>query len=414
MSAILVLMAVIILVLRSVLEYKGQQAAKARAAGRIETHYNRKAEQIMAELQQDTEKYVELRNINKTYGTFKASNNINLGIGKGKLIALLGPSGSGKTTILRMIAGLETADSGDIIIDGKVVNDVPASKRGIGFVFQNYALFRYMTVYDNIAFGLKVNKWKKSDIKKRVDELIELVGLSGMAKRYPSQLSGGQRQRVAFARALAPNPELLLLDEPFAAIDAKVRQELRSWLRDMITKVGITSIFVTHDQDEAIEVADEIIVTNKGHIEQIGTPRQIYREPETAFMAEFMGHPVHVDRINKIKGFNQLDDSVKAVLRPENVNITRLDEKVDSAASVEKGVVVGKLFMGKEVEITVNVNGIEVVGTRNVEEAPIKKGEEVNVFIHRAFTYGADGIVNIVENANKFGWLSRIYKMEKS
>lgn len=339
----------------------------------------------MAELQQDTEKYVELRNINKTYGTFKASNNINLGIGKGKLIALLGPSGSGKTTILRMIAGLETADSGDIIIDGKVVNDVPASKRGIGFVFQNYALFRYMTVYDNIAFGLKVNKWKKSDIKKRVDELIELVGLSGMAKRYPSQLSGGQRQRVAFA-----------------AIDAKVRQELRSWLRDMITKVGITSIFVTHDQDEAIEVADEIIVTNKGHIEQIGTPRQIYREPETAFMAEFMGHPVHVDRINKIKGFNQLDDSVKAVLRPENVNITRLDEKVDSAASVEKGVVVDKLFMGKEVEITVNVNGIEVVGTRNVEEAPIKKGEEVNVFIHRAFTYGADGIVNIVENANKF------------
>ena len=356
----------------------------------------------MADLQQDTEKYVELRNINKTYGTFKASNNINLGIENGKLIALLGPSGSGKTTILRMIAGLETADSGDIIIDGKVVNDVPASKRGIGFVFQNYALFRYMTVYDNIAFGLKVNKWKKSDIKKRVDELIELVGLSGMAKRYPSQLSGGQRQRVAFARALAPNPELLLLDEPFAAIDAKVRQELRSWLRDMITKVGITSIFVTHDQDEAIEVADEIIVTNKGHIEQIGTPRQIYREPETAFMAEFMGHPVHVDRINKIKGFNQLDDSVKAVLRPENVNITRLDEKVDSAASVEKGVVVGKLFMGKEVEITVNVNGIEVVGTRNVEEAPIKKGEEVNVFIHRAFTYGADGIVNIVENANKF------------
>ena len=317
-------------------------------------------------------------------------------------IILISELGSGKTTILRMIAGLETADSGDIIIDGKVVNDVPASKRGIGFVFQNYALFRYMTVYDNIAFGLKVNKWKKSDIKKRVDELIELVGLSGMAKRYPSQLSGGQRQRVAFARALAPNPELLLLDEPFAAIDAKVRQELRSWLRDMITKVGITSIFVTHDQDEAIEVADEIIVTNKGHIEQIGTPRQIYREPETAFMAEFMGHPVHVDRINKIKGFNQLDDSVKAVLRPENVNITRLDEKVDSAASVEKGVVVGKLFMGKEVEITVNVNGIEAVGTRNVEEAPIKKGEEVNVFIHRAFTYGADGIVNIVENANKF------------
>ena len=346
--------------------------------------------------------YVELRHVNKKYKDFQASDDINFGIGKGKLIGLLGPSGSGKTTILRMLAGLEHADSGEIIIDGRVVNDVPASERGIGFVFQNYALFPHMTVYDNIAFGLDVKKWKKADIRRRVDELVELVGLKGFEKRYPNQLSGGQRQRVAFARALAPNPELLLLDEPFAAIDAKVRQELRSWLREMITRVGITSIFVTHDQDEAIEVADEIIVTNKGHIEQIGTPRQIYREPETAFMAEFMGHPVHVDQINKIKGFNQLDDSVKAVLRPENVNITKLDEKVDSAASVEKGVVVGKLFMGKEVEITVNVNGIEVVGTRNVEEAPIKKGEEVNVFIHRAFTYGADGIVNIVENANKF------------
>ncbi|MGN0328709.1 MAG: ABC transporter ATP-binding protein [Lachnospira sp.] len=355
----------------------------------------------MGEAEQTTGKYVELRNINKTYGKFKASNDINLEIEKGKLIALLGPSGSGKTTILRMIAGLETADSGDIVIDGKVVNDVPASKRGIGFVFQNYALFRYMTVYDNIAFGLKVNKWKKSDIKKRVDELIELVGLSGMEKRYPNQLSGGQRQRVAFARALAPNPELLLLDEPFAAIDAKVRQELRSWLRDMITKVGITSIFVTHDQDEAIEVADEIVVTNHGHIEQIGTPREIYREPKTAFMAEFMGHPVHVEQINKLKGFRHLDDSAKAVLRPENVNITKLDEKVDSSASVEKGIVTGKLFRGKEVEITVNVNGIDVVGTRNVEEAPIKKGEEVNIFIHRAFTYGDDGVVNIIENANK-------------
>ena len=355
----------------------------------------------MGEAEQTIGKYVELRNINKTYGKFKASNDINLEIEKGKLIALLGPSGSGKTTILRMIAGLETADSGDIVIDGKVVNDVPASKRGIGFVFQNYALFRYMTVYDNIAFGLKVNKWKKSDIKNRVDELIELVGLSGMEKRYPNQLSGGQRQRVAFARALAPNPELLLLDEPFAAIDAKVRQELRSWLRDMITKVGITSIFVTHDQDEAIEVADEIVVTNHGHIEQIGTPREIYREPKTAFMAEFIGHPVHIEQINKLKGFSQLDDSVKAVLRPENVNITKLDEKIDSVASVEKGIVTGKLFRGKEVEITVNVNGIDVVGTRNVEETPIKKGEEVNIFIHRAFTYGDDGIVNIIENANK-------------
>ena len=175
--------------------------------------------------------YMELKDINKHFNNYKASDHVSFGIEKGKLIGLLGPSGSGKTTILRMIAGLEQPDSGEIIIDGKVVNDVPASKRGIGFVFQNYALFRYMTVYDNIAFGLKVQKVDKKTIDKRVKELIELIGLKGLDKRYPSQLSGGQRQRVAFARALAPNPQLLLLDEPFAAIDAKVRQELRSWLK---------------------------------------------------------------------------------------------------------------------------------------------------------------------------------------
>ena len=187
-----------------------------------------------------------------------------------------------------MITGLEQPDSGEIIIDGRVVNDIPASERGIGFVFQSYALFRYMTVYDNIAFGLKVQKADKTCIKKRVTELIELIGLKGLEKRYPSQLSGGQRQRVAFARALAPNPQLLLLDEPFAAIDAKIRQELRTWLKDMIEKLGITSIFVTHDQDEAIEVADEIIITNRGHIEQKGSPVEVYQSPETAFSASFL------------------------------------------------------------------------------------------------------------------------------
>ena len=168
--------------------------------------------------------YVELKHINKHFGNFKASDDVTVGIEKGKLIGLLGPSGSGKTTILRMIAGLENPDSGEIVIDGKVVNNIPASKRGIGFVFQSYALFRYMTVFDNIAFGLKIAKKSKEEIRKRVLELLDLVGLSGLEKRYPSELSGGQRQRVAFARALAPNPQLLLLDEPFAAIDAKVRQ----------------------------------------------------------------------------------------------------------------------------------------------------------------------------------------------
>lgn len=186
--------------------------------------------------------YVELNHINKRFGNYQASDDVSFGIEKGKLIGLLGPSGSGKTTILRMIAGLEHPDSGEIKIDGTVVNDIPASKRGIGFVFQNYALFRYMTVYDNIAFGLKVQKVDRKTIASRVAELIDLIGLKGLEKRYPSQLSGGQRQRVAFARALAPNPQLLLLDEPFAAIDAKVRQELRSWLKEMIGKLGVTSI----------------------------------------------------------------------------------------------------------------------------------------------------------------------------
>ena len=191
--------------------------------------------------------YVEMKNIFKQYGNFRASDNVNFGIEKGKLVALLGPSGSGKTTILRMIAGLETPSFGDIYIDGKRVNDVPANQREIGFVFQNYALFRYMTVYDNIAFGLKLKKVPKDEIKKRVTELLDITGLAGLEKRYPNQLSGGQRQRVAFARALAPNPSVLLLDEPFAAIDAKVRTELRTWLRSMVTRLGITSIFVTHD-----------------------------------------------------------------------------------------------------------------------------------------------------------------------
>ena len=343
----------------------------------------------MAELQQDTEKYVELRNINKTYGTFKASNNINLGIEKGKLIALLGPSGSGKTTILRMIAGLETADSGDIIIDGKVVNDVPASKRGIGFVFQNYALFRYMTVYDNIAFGLKVNKWKKSDIKKRVDELIELVGLSGMAKRYPSQLSGGQRQRVAFARALAPNPELLLLDEPFAAIDAKVRQELRSWLRDMITKVGITSIFVTHDQEECFSISDKVAVMNGGVIEQFDTPENIYRRPATEFVARFIGFENFLELAKKQDGVYTAPDGSEfltsmdldcekfaGTIRPDDICLAD-DVQTENVLSGKIGV---RTFLGKsyqyEVETSAGVLKVNM-GTDHV----YKEGEEIRLYL---------------------------------
>lgn len=344
--------------------------------------------------------YVELKNINKMYNDYKASNDINLGIKKGKLVALLGPSGSGKSTILRMIAGLETPDSGEIVIDGKVVNDVSPSKRGIGFVFQNYALFRYMTVFDNIAFGLKIAKEKKSVIKERVEKLMELVNIKGLGKRYPNQLSGGQRQRVAFARALAPNPEILLLDEPFAAIDAKVRQDLRNWLRETIDKVGITSIFVTHDQEEAIEVADEIIVTNRGRIEQIGTPKEIYTNPKTAFVAKFMGNPTELENINKFKGFENLENGQKAIIRPENVSVIKLNENFRYSASVETGTVEYTLFRGKEVEIGVRINGVLIKGNRKIEEELVFVNEKVNIYIYRAYAFGEDEKVELVENAN--------------
>lgn len=232
--------------------------------------------------------HIEMRHVSKTFDGFHASKDVNFGVEKGRLAALLGPSGSGKTTILRMIAGLDVPDSGDILVNGQIVNHLPGSKRGIGLVFQNYALFRYMTVADNIAFGLEVQKKSKHEIKRRVEELLELISMQDLGKRYPHQLSGGQRQRVAFARALAPNPELLLLDEPFAAIDAKIRRELRSWLKEMIGLVGITSIFVTHDQEEAMEVADMVIVMNEGKIEQIDSPEVICRNPKTEFVREFI------------------------------------------------------------------------------------------------------------------------------
>lgn len=336
--------------------------------------------------------YVELKNINKTFGDYKASDNVNFGIEKGKLIGLLGPSGSGKTTILRMIAGLENPDSGEIVIDGKVVNDIPASKRGIGFVFQNYALFRYMTVFDNIAFGLKIQKKSKQFIKERVNELVKLIGLEGLEKRYPSQLSGGQKQRVAFARALAPNPNLLLLDEPFAAIDAKVRQELRSWLKDMIERLGVTSIFVTHDQSEAIEVADEIIITNKGRIEQIGSPIDIYQHPETAFSASFFGQTTTLDDYTKFKTFDVVDNVDRAVIRPEFVKVTKLSETTAQKASVSVGEVIKTSFRGDNIEIAVKCDGGTVYAYRGLDETPITVGEKVNVFLYRLFITKGDEV----------------------
>src|SRR5688572_12263565 len=232
---------------------------------------------------------MELKNITKKCGEVSAVNDVTFTVQEGELMALLGPSGGGKTTVLRMIAGLEVPTQGDIFIGGQRVNDVPVQKRNIGFVFQSYALFRNMTVFGNIAFGLKIKKWKKADIQARVKELLELFGLSGLDKRYPHQLSGGQRQRVAIARALAPKPSLLLLDEPFGAVDAKIRQELREWLVTLHSELNVTTIFVTHDQEEAMEVSNRIVIFSRGLLEQVGTPRDVYEYPANEFVARFIG-----------------------------------------------------------------------------------------------------------------------------
>ena len=236
------------------------------------------------------------RNITKTFGAYTALNDVSLDVPAGKLVALLGPSGSGKTTLLRIIAGLEFSDagSGRIEFHGTDVTDIPAGKRGVGFVFQHYALFRHMTVAQNIAFGLTVQprreRQSKDDIAARVQELLKLIQLPELGNRYPAQLSGGQRQRVALARALAVQPKVLLLDEPFGALDAQVRKDLRRWLRHFQREIGVTTIFVTHDQEEALELADEVVVMNNAKIEQVGTPQEVYDRPASPFVIEFLGN----------------------------------------------------------------------------------------------------------------------------
>ncbi|HEX8833201.1 MAG TPA: sulfate ABC transporter ATP-binding protein, partial [Abditibacteriaceae bacterium] len=232
---------------------------------------------------------IRIQNLSKTYGAFHALKDVDLEIPQGKLVALLGPSGSGKTTLLRIIAGLENADSGSVLYKDDDVSDRSARERNVGFVFQHYALFSHMSIYENIAFGLRVRKWKKADVDKRVRELLKLIQLEGLEKRHPSQLSGGQRQRVALARALASQPQVLLLDEPFGALDAKVRQELRGWLRKLHDTNHITSVFVTHDQEEAFEVADVVVVMNHGRVQQVGSPDEIFAHPANDFVMDFLG-----------------------------------------------------------------------------------------------------------------------------
>jgi sulfate transport system ATP-binding protein len=285
---------------------------------------------------------VEVRNVVKKFGNFTALNNVSVKVESGELVALLGPSGSGKTTLLRVIAGLEFPDPGEaqVLFYGEDVTAIPASERKAGFAFQHYALFRHMTVFENIAFGLRVRpratRPAEADIRERVNKLLKLIQLEPQAKRFPTQLSGGQRQRVALARALAVEPKVLLLDEPFGALDAKVRKELRRWLRQLHDEIHITTLFVTHDQEEALEVADRVAILRDGRIEQIGTPEEIYDNPASPFVYDFLGNvnlfsgriregSVLIGETEFSLGENtgEVDASAVAFVRPHDIRVTR-------------------------------------------------------------------------------------------
>ena len=280
---------------------------------------------------------IEVRNIVKRFGTFAALDHVDLKVATGELVALLGPSGSGKTSLLRIIAGLDWPDEGSVIFDGEDALSRGAGERHVGFVFQHYALFRHMSVFENVAFGLRVQpraiRKDEAHIRKRVKELLDLVQLDWLADRYPSQLSGGQRQRIALARALAIEPRILLLDEPFGALDAKVRKELRRWLRQLHDEIHVTSIFVTHDQEEALEVANRVVVMDKGKIEQIGTPGDVYDNPATAFVHGFIGESI-VLPVQIADGKVRLGDKVlnleprDAAAGPSNLFIRRHDVSI--------------------------------------------------------------------------------------
>jgi sulfate/thiosulfate transport system ATP-binding protein len=306
---------------------------------------------------------ITVQDISKRFGDFEALHGVSLEIPSGSLTALLGPSGSGKSTLLRVVAGLEAPDSGTVVIDGRDATGLPPQKRGIGFVFQHYAAFKHMSVRENVAFGLRVRKRPKTEVDARVKELLGIVGLGGYADRYPSQLSGGQRQRMALARALAVEPGVLLLDEPFGALDAKVRAELRAWLRRLHDEVHVTTVLVTHDQEEAMEVADRIAVMNDGNIEQVGGPRELYENPATSFVMSFLGP---VTRLGS------------SLVRPHDIRISLHDEAGSLQAQVDRVV-----HLGFEVRAELTLGdgeGLSVQLTRGeAEELELAEGDIVHV-----------------------------------
>ncbi len=295
---------------------------------------------------------IVVENVSKQFGSFQAVAQVNLEIQSGSLVALLGPSGSGKSTLLRLISGLEMPDTGKIILTGKDATYQSVQERNIGFVFQHYALFKHLTVRKNIAFGLEIRKAPQKKIQGKVEQLLELVQLNGLGDRYPSQLSGGQRQRVALARALAVEPNVLLLDEPFGALDAKVRKDLRAWLRRLHDEVHVTTVFVTHDQEEAMEVADEIVVMNKGKVEQVGTPAQIYDHPASAFVMSFIG-PVNVlpssAKIFQSSGFESTHP--ETFLRPQDIIIETVANGTTVPATVSR-----IIHLGWEIQVELTLD----------------------------------------------------------
>lgn len=305
---------------------------------------------------------IQVHHLSKKFGRVAAVDDVSFSVETGSLIALLGPSGSGKSTLLRMIAGLETPDSGEILITGEETTSQSARERNIGFVFQHYALFRHMTVSQNIGFGLRVRDAAKEDVEKRVSDLINLVSLGGLENRYPSQLSGGQRQRVALARALAPHPQVLLLDEPFGALDAKVREELRTWIVRLHEQTHVTTIFVTHDQHEALEIANRILVMDKGRIQQEGTPLDIFDRPATPFVAEFVGESNFIESIVSapelvtwgplrftVNGYG-VGQKVRIYFRPHDVYVSSVLETLQVTGKILK-----TRFRGPLIELLIEV-----------------------------------------------------------
>ena len=318
----------------------------------------------------------------KSFGTFTALDDVSLDIPVGSLTALLGPSGSGKSTLLRSIAGLEDLDAGSVTIDGRDVTDAPPQKRGIGFVFQHYAAFKHMTVRDNVAFGLSIRRRPKAEIARKVDDLLEIVGLDGFARRYPAQLSGGQRQRMALARALAVDPTVLLLDEPFGALDAKVRAELRTWLRRLHDEVHVTTVLVTHDQEEALDIADTIAVLNHGRIEQVGRPEALYDRPANDFVMSFLGS---VARVN-----GQLVRPHDIVLDRDRERAVRADAAVHGSPGVIAARVDRVVRLGFEVRVELSADSGErfaaQVTRAGADALQLQPGETV----HARVTRGTD------------------------